>query len=143
MKITTSISYSDSVKACHVSAELELDNQTPANVLSARTSDLLQGLQSGILRGMSGRDVLDVTPVADPNALSDENAPAPQRKQRPDDPVSPKQHKYLNDLLQANGTDLAAWCREKNISEDQITAADCQKWIPELKEKLKNKNMPF
>ena len=87
MKITTSISYSDSVKACHVSAELELDNQTPANVLSARTSDLLQGLQSGILRGMSGRDVLDVTPVADQNALSDENAPAPQRKQRPDDPV--------------------------------------------------------
>ena len=38
-----------------------------------------------------------------------------------------------------NDSDLAAWCREKNTPENQITAAHCQQWIPELQEMANRK----
>ena len=68
---------------------------------------------------------------------------APKRKQRPNDQPTPGQRKFVNDLLQKNGLDLASWCQEKNVPENQITAGNCQQWIPELKERLKNKGIPF
>ena len=143
MKITASISYSDSARACQVSAELELNDQVTADILSARTCELLKGLQAGISNGTSGKALIDITPMNDKEALPIGGTASSKRKQRPDDPVSPKQLKYLNDLLHANGLDLASWCREKHAAEDQITASNCQQWIPELKDRLDNRNMPF
>ena len=68
---------------------------------------------------------------------------APKRKQQPNDQPSPGQRKYVNDLLQKIGLDLTSWCREKNVPENQITAANCQQWIPELKDRLKNSGTSF
>ena len=143
MKLTTTVTISDQNKSCQVCAELELNDQTGAEMLSAKTSELLRGLQSGILNGISGKPVLDVTPVSDWPPAQLPSTSSQTRKQRPDDPVSPKQQKYLNDLLRLNGITLAGWCREKKTSEDRITASDCQQWIPELKERLEKKNLAF
>ena len=138
---------------------------------------MLLGLQSGITDAVSGSPLKNLTPSADPPALtaaapngnvtpapnqpalppsrSNNNvipanretwqtaSAAPKRKQRPNDQPSPGQRKFVNDLLQKNGLDLTSWCREKNVPENQITAANCQQWIPELKDRLKNSGTSF
>ena len=159
MKLLTTLTISDQTRTCQVSAELELDNLVTPEVVSTRTSELLIGLQSGIANAVSGSTLKNVTPAINPPALAPAGAndnviPAnratwqtasvvPKRKQRPNDQPTPGQRKFVNDLLQKNGLDLASWCQEKNVPENQITAGNCQQWIPELKERLKNKGIPF
>lgn len=158
MKLLTTLTISDQTRTCQVSAELELDNQVTPEMLSNRTSELLLGLQSGITNAVSGSTLKNVTPATNSPALAAagannkvipanretwQTAPvAPRRKQRPGDQPSPGQRKFVNDLLQKNGLDLASWCQEKNVPENQITAANCQQWIPELKDRLKNNGWP-
>ena len=156
MIIKTSLSLSDPTRTCQVSAELELDNQATADQISTKTSELLIGLQSGFAEAIASSPIKNVTPPSEPQALSlaipksngnqkalPIGAVPNKRKQRPNDQPTPGQRKYLNDLLQKNGLNLASWCQEKNVPENQITAAHCQQWIPELKDRLKNNGIPF
>ena len=138
MKLTTTLAISDQNKSCQVTAELELNDQTDAVMLSSRTSELLKGLQSGILNCISGKPVLEVTSSSDWPPAQLQSLSIQKRKQRPSDPVSPKQKKFLDDLLRTNGIDIDSWCQEKKISKDQITASDCQQWIPELQQRIKD-----
>lgn len=155
MKLTASISYSDSVKSCQVSAELELENSVTAATLSTQTCELLKGLQSGIADAVSSNPMINTTPPVNPTGsplmLPVRNqtelpvgAVAPdKRKQRPEDQPSPKQKKFLNDLLRANGLNLSRWCKDKNVRESQITAEHCRQWIPELQDMSKGTRFPF
>ena len=158
MKLSASLLVSDSTRSCQVSAELELDDSIAAEGISAHTSELLKGLQAGFADAVANSRTAPI-PTAVPltlfaglpsstgteegvvvrEALPSERVTAPTRKQRPDDRISAKQRKYLNDLLRINDLDLAAWCREKNTSENQITAAHCRQWIPELQEMANRK----
>lgn len=145
MKLTASLSIEDQTRICQVSVDLEFENQVTSDILSARTCELLKGLQTGITNAMSGNPLKNITPSADPNRnVAQKNQTGlpidsnNKRKQQPGDQPSPGQRKYINDLLRKNGLDLAAWCQEKNVPENQITAADCQQWIPELKDRLVN-----
>ena len=139
MKLTTTLAISDHNKSYQVTAEMELNDQTDAGMLSSRTSELLKGLQSGVLNCISGKPVLEVTSSSDWPPAQLPSHSIQKRKQRPSDPVSPKQKKFLNDLLLANGIDIDNWCQEKKTSKDQITASDCQQWIPELQQRIKDK----
>lgn len=162
MKLSASIHFSDSTRSCQVCAELELDNSIAAEGLSANTSELLRGLQAGIVNALTDNRMNTTSPAVSlnmfsaipscpetnggadvPKVLPSGRVTAPSRKQRPNDQISAKQRKYLKDLLRANGQDLAAWCREKNTPEDQITAADCRQWIPELQAMVTRKGGAF
>ena len=140
MKLTTTLAISDHNKSYQVTAEMELNHQTDAGMLSSSTSELLKGMQSGILNCISGKPVQEVASASDWLPAQLPSPSIQKRKQRPSDPVSPKQKKFLNDLLLSNGIDIDSWCREKNTSEDQITASDCQQWIPELQQRIKDKD---
>lgn len=139
MKLTTTLAISDHNKSYQVTAEMELNHQTDAEMLSSSTSELLKGMQSGILNCISGKPVQEVASASDWLPAQLPSPSIQKRKQRPSDPVSPKQKKFLNDLLLSNGIDIDSWCQEKKTSKDQITASDCQQWIPELQQRIKDK----
>lgn len=155
MKVTASISYSDSRRSCQVNVEQELSDSVTAETLSAQTWELLKGLQSGIADAISGNRGKAISHTNNPpasankipngntapgNPSASSSAPVPgKRKQRPGDQPSPSQRKYLNDLLRANGLDLSRWCQDNNVQENQITVAHCQQWIPKLREMAKDK----
>ena len=159
MKVTATINYGDQVRSCQVSAELELGNKVSAETLSAQTAEVLKGLQEGFANALSGRPLNNVISEASPRTLpasvpegnvARASQTVPQRealpgkrKQCPNDPPSPSQRKYLNDLLRLNGLDLVSWCRDKGVAEEQITAGNCQQWIPELRNRHGNTNIPF
>ena len=65
MKLTTTLAISDHNKSYQVTAEMELNHQTDAEMLSSSTSELLKGMQSGILNCISGKPVQEVTSASD------------------------------------------------------------------------------
>lgn len=143
MILSASLRIGDQTKTCQVSAELELDNQITADMLSSRTVELLKGLQSGIMNGLSDRSVLNSVQASNQLVLPGGNVAVQTQEQHTRDSVSPRQMKYLNDLLIQCRYTLAKWCKEKHVPMNQITSAHCGLWIPELKERVKNEKLQF
>ena len=122
MKLTTSLTLTSQYKQCQFGVAAEIDEKAGIDQIRTQTNKAMAALE------------VAVNGVVTMRSLDNAQEP-PKPQQLPNDPASPKQIKYLNDLTSKCGTTLGRWCKEHGVSKDEITAKHCKEWIPELLEK--------
>ena len=123
MKLVSQFTMTNQNQQIQFCVELEVDDFADINELNAGSKQIMKAMTS-----MTNQ-------IANFQQIS--TIQIKERKQLPTDKASPKQKKYLESLLKQNDYTIKRWCKEQGVSEDEITAAHCKKWIPELQEKIK------
>ena len=123
MKLVSQFTMTNQNQQIQFGVELEVDDFADINELNAGSKQIMKAMTS-----MTNE-------IANFQQIS--TIQIKERKQLPTDKASPKQKKYLKSLLKQNDYTIKRWCKEQGVSEDEITAAHCKEWIPELQEKLK------
>ena len=123
MKLVSQFTMTNQNQQIQFGVELEVDDFADINELNAGSKQIMKAMTS-----MTNE-------IANFQQIS--TIQIKERKQLPTDKASPKQKKYLESLLKQNDYTIKRWCKEQGVSEDEITAAHCKEWIPELQEKIK------
>lgn len=124
MKLTAELNLTNQGNQCQFGVEIELDDNADIDEIREKTNKATAALK------MAVNSVINI------KALNNTSA-SDYPKQLPADSASSGQIKYLKDLTRKCGTTLKKWCQSKGISEDKITGKNCQEWIPELQERIK------
>ena len=123
MKLTTSLTLTSQDKQCQFGVEIEIDDKAEIDQIRTQFCKAMTALKIAVNEAMTMKSL--------------DNAQEPPKPQQlPNDPASPKQIKYLNDLMTQCGTTLHKWCQEHGTNKNAITAQHCKEWIPELKQKI-------
>ena len=123
MKLVSQFTMTNQNQQIQFGVELEVDDFADINELNAGSKQIMKAMTS-----MTNE-------IANFQQIS--TIQIKERRQLPTDKASPKQKKYLESLLKQNDYTIKRWCKEQGVSEDEITAAHCKEWIPELQEKIK------
>ena len=111
---------------CQFGIEIDLDDEAEMSEISSKTNKAVAALKTMVNEAMT---------LSQPNTIfTDVQA----SKQLPTGPATSGQLKFLKDLTGKCNTTLKKWCQSKGVDESSITGGHCQKWIPELQEKLKD-----
>lgn len=123
MKLVSQFTMTNQNQQIQFGVELEVDDFADINKLNAGSKQIMKAMTS-MTNEIANFQQISTTQIK-------------ERKQLPTDKASPKQKKYLESLLKQNDYTIKRWCKEQGVSEDEITAAHCKEWIPELQEKIK------
>lgn len=111
---------------CQFGIEIDLDDEAEMSEISSKTNKAVAALKTMVNEAMT---------LSQPNTIfTDVQA----SKQLPTGPATSGQLKFLKDLTGKCNTTLKKWCQSKGVDESSITGGHCQKWIPELQEKIKD-----
>lgn len=123
MKLVSQFTMTNQNQQIQFGVELEVDDFADINELNAGSKQIMKAM-TAMTNEIANFQQISTIQIK-------------ERKQLPTDKASPKQKKYLESLLKQNDYTIKRWCKEQGVSEDEITAAHCKEWIPELQEKIK------
>ena len=126
MKLRAVVNLENQNNQCQFGIEIELDENSELDEIQEKTNKATAALKMAI------------NSVVNIKALN-ENQTSQKPKQLLTDQATPKQKMFLESLLKQNNYTTKRWCKEQGVSENEITAAHCKEWIPELTQRIKEK----
>ena len=126
MKLTSNLNFTMDNRNLQFGVELEFDDDADMAEISSKTNKAVAALKTMVNEAMT---------LSQPKTIfTDVQA----SKQLSTGPATSGQLKFLKDLTGKCNTTLKKWCQSKGVDESSITGGHCQKWIPELQEKIKD-----
>ena len=126
MKLRAIVNLENQNNQCQFGVEIDIDDNAEYDEIQERTNKATAALK------------IAINSVKNIKALNENQTPQ-KPKQLPTDQATPKQKMFLESLLKQNNYTTKRWCKEQGISENEITAAHCKEWIPELTQRIKEK----